>query len=67
MQHDRISQPPFAFLSLHKLLQLLYQRLEACPHSFHEETFLLLCDGEEGLELGKVGGDGFLAQDVFAC
>ena len=47
-------------------LQIIHQRHKARPHSLHEKSVLLTCDGDEGAELWGVGCDGFLAEDVFS-
>lgn len=36
------------------------KRMEARPERLHKENPMLLCGREKGLELGRVGGDGFL-------
>ena len=60
MQRNR--QPQLA--AVDDLLDLLRERLEARPHGLHEEDVVLLCGGEEGLELCGVRGDGLFAEDV---
>lgn len=40
--------------------------MEARPQCFHEEEVLLLRKLQERAQLGGVGGDGLLAEDVLA-
>ena len=62
MQNNRI--PKCAFLR--NFLELNRKRVETRPQSLHEEAFLLCGKRDEGAKLCGVGGDGFLAEDVFA-
>jgi hypothetical protein len=46
---------------------LIHNRLEARAHALHEKDVLVSRARDECFELGSVGGDGFLADDVFSC
>lgn len=41
-------------------------RLEPSPHRLHQEDVILFGEGDEGAELGCVGGSGFLEEDMLS-